>query len=96
MLNADWNKEKEYWVVTIKNNETGEIFTRTSNILISAHGGLGEYVTICDVRYWFDPDVPRPIDTPGIETFKGDILRSQRYDETVDLTVCFVLFIERV
>ncbi|TIC09764.1 FAD/NAD(P)-binding domain-containing protein [Wallemia mellicola] len=71
MLNANWNKEKEYWVVTIKNNETGEIFTRTSNILISAHGGL---------------DVPRPIDTPGIETFKGDILRSQRYDQTVDLT----------
>ena len=32
-------------------------------------------------------DTPRPIDTPGVETFKGAVLRSQRYDQNVDIEV---------
>lgn len=32
-------------------------------------------------------DTPRPIDTPGVDTFNGKVLRSQRYDENVDITV---------
>ncbi|TIA79604.1 hypothetical protein E3P77_03306 [Wallemia ichthyophaga] len=71
ILDANYDVAREIWTVSVKNNGTGEVFKRTCNILITAHGGL---------------DTPRPIDTPGVDTFNGKVLRSQRYDESVDIT----------
>lgn len=46
ILDADYDVAQEIWTVSVKNNGTGEVFKRTCNILITAHGGLGLWIYI--------------------------------------------------
>ena len=72
MIEADYDDQLEIYTVSFINLSTGEKFKKTCKILVGAPGGL---------------DTPRKIDTPGIENFKGKILRSQYFDENYDLKV---------
>ncbi|KAK3396901.1 hypothetical protein B0T20DRAFT_500411 [Sordaria brevicollis] len=58
------------WKVTIKNLITGEIVNDTCDILVNAAGFLNN---------WKWPDIP------GLDKYKGALLHSANWDETVDL-----------
>ncbi|KAJ5725207.1 uncharacterized protein N7483_006564 [Penicillium malachiteum] len=69
-INAAWNEETETWLVTLRNNETGQ-FTQECKVLISAVGGLVN---------------PQGLKVPGVETFQGEIIHTARWNHDVDLT----------
>ncbi|KAJ7612203.1 hypothetical protein FB45DRAFT_760076, partial [Roridomyces roridus] len=70
VVSAEWNpKEEQYHIVT-KDVGSGETFTTTAKILISALGLL---------------EMPRFPDIPGIASFKGEVFHSARWDTGVDL-----------
>lgn len=68
---AVWDDKSGHWDVEVTNTEDGTIVRDRCNILISATGVLNA---------WKMPDVE------GIETFKGKVLHTARWDTTVDLT----------
>ncbi|OIW29099.1 FAD/NAD(P)-binding domain-containing protein [Coniochaeta ligniaria NRRL 30616] len=65
-----WDAETKTWDVKVKNLLTGQVFNKTANVLVSARGGLN--------------DISWPkID--GLWDFKGKLMHSARWDESVDL-----------
>lgn len=66
---ADWNAETASWVVQLKNTKSGTTYTRRTKILVSAVGSLS---------------VPRALEIPGAEKFKGRLFHSARWDHCFD------------
>ncbi|KAJ9144222.1 FAD/NAD(P)-binding domain-containing protein [Pleurostoma richardsiae] len=65
-----WDGETKTWDVKVKNLVTGLTFNKTANLLVSARGGLN--------------DISWPkID--GLWDFKGKLMHSAAWDESVDL-----------
>ncbi|KAJ5199797.1 FAD/NAD(P)-binding domain-containing protein [Penicillium cf. griseofulvum] len=67
---ADWQDEKQLWLVRLKDLQTGDQFTRECRILISGVGGLVN---------------PRKLDVEGSETFEGSIIHTAQWQKSVDL-----------
>jgi len=57
----------------VQHNTTGQIFEDTCDIFLSASGILND---------WKWPTIP------GLETFKGKLLHSAKWDEEYDYSVC--------
>ena len=70
VVGAEWNDRDATWDVTVKDIQSGRTFTDTCDILINASGVLNK---------WRWPDIP------GLDTFKGKLLHSARWDSTIDL-----------
>lgn len=66
---ADWERETASWVVQLKDGKTGRSYTRRSKILVSAVGSLS---------------TPKGCDIPGVDSFKGRIFHSAKWDHTFD------------
>ncbi|KAJ5177692.1 FAD/NAD(P)-binding domain-containing protein [Penicillium coprophilum] len=67
---ADWQDEKQLWLVRLKDLQTGDQFTQECRILIS---GVGALVN------------PRTMDVEGSETFQGSIIHTAQWQHSVDL-----------
>ncbi|OQE44654.1 hypothetical protein PENCOP_c002G02552 [Penicillium coprophilum] len=67
---ADWQDEKQLWLVRLKDLQTGDQFTQECRILIS---GVGALVN------------PRTMDLEGSETFQGSIIHTAQWQHSVDL-----------
>lgn len=65
---AAWDQNKSKWTVFFKDLRTGIEFSRTADVLISAVGGIS---------------YPRDIKFPGMETFKGEIFHTARWNHKV-------------
>jgi cation diffusion facilitator CzcD-associated flavoprotein CzcO len=64
-----WDASTDTWVSTIKDHQTGSIYTRRSRTVISAVGGLS---------------IPRKCEVPGAEKFKGHLFHSAEWDHSFD------------
>jgi cation diffusion facilitator CzcD-associated flavoprotein CzcO len=71
VVGAAWNHSRHGYDVQIKDVTSGQIFTDYCDILINASGILNA---------WRWPAIP------GLDKFKGTLLHTANYDETVDLT----------
>jgi len=65
-----WNDAKGGWDVTIKDLQTGKEFEQSCDILINASGILNN---------WRWPAIP------GLQDYKGTILHTANWDDSVDL-----------
>ncbi|KAF4987339.1 hypothetical protein FDECE_15473 [Fusarium decemcellulare] len=65
-----WDVSERKWHVRIKNLKTGEVFEDVANVVISAKGGLSQIM-------W--PKVK------GLEDYRGKLIHSGAWDESVDL-----------
>ncbi|KAJ3542224.1 hypothetical protein NM208_g4218 [Fusarium decemcellulare] len=65
-----WDASERKWHVKIKNLKTGEVIQDVANVVISAKGGLSQIM-------W--PKVK------GLEDYKGKLIHSGAWDESVDL-----------
>jgi cation diffusion facilitator CzcD-associated flavoprotein CzcO len=70
VVGAKWNKEKGGYDVQIKNMQTGREFFDFCNVLINAGGILNN---------WRWPAIP------GLDKYKGKLLHTANWDDTVDL-----------
>ncbi|KAI6828052.1 monooxygenase [Hortaea werneckii] len=68
-LGAKWMGEEGHWAVNFKDWQTGITFTRTATLLISAVGGIS---------------VPRDVHFDGMESFRGPMFHTARWDHNVD------------
>ncbi|KAK6369604.1 hypothetical protein LTS17_009510 [Exophiala oligosperma] len=68
---AEWNEEGGKWHVALERTDTGETFTDTSDVLLSATGALNK---------WKMPDIP------GLDSFKGPVMHSATWDPNFDVT----------
>jgi cation diffusion facilitator CzcD-associated flavoprotein CzcO len=68
-LGARWNSKVQKWEVSFENNATGERITKSATIFISAVGGISE---------------PRDVKFPGMESFKGEIFHTARWNHGYD------------
>lgn len=71
VVGAAWNHSRNGYDVQIKDVTSGQIFSDYCDILINASGILNA---------WRWPAIP------GLDKFKGTLLHTANYDETVDLT----------
>lgn len=71
VIDCEFSNETGLWTVNMKDLVTGEVKTKTCNILISAVGALSE------------PNIPV---LPGRELFQGEVFHSARWNHSVDLT----------
>ncbi len=62
----EWDCLLETRKLVVKNMKTGEIIHDDADVLISARGGLNEFV-------W--PKIP------GLETFEGEVMHSAKWNE---------------
>lgn len=69
--NAVWQGKTETWLVTLREIETGQLFTQEYQILISAVGGLVK---------------PQDLKVPGLERFLGKIIHTARWNHDIDLS----------
>lgn len=69
-VGASWQDSSKTWLVQLKDLHTGQEFTRECRILISAVGALS---------------VPNKSSIPGTERFRGDIVHTANWDQTVSL-----------
>lgn len=67
---AEWDSERQVWIVHLRDIKTGKHFEHECRILYSAVGVLVE---------------PKYPNIPGKETFKGDIFHTARWKDGVDL-----------
>ncbi|KAL2119001.1 hypothetical protein VTJ04DRAFT_5960 [Mycothermus thermophilus] len=67
---CEWDDAKKKWSIRVTNFATGEIFTDTANVLLSARGQLNDIV-------W--PDVPGLFDR-----FKGKVMHPGDWDTSYD------------
>ena len=70
-MGATWVTKKGKWEVNFLNIRTGATFTREASVFVSAVGGISE---------------PRNVKFPGMETFKGAMFHTARWDHTYDYT----------
>lgn len=64
-----WDERQGKWCLTIRDLTTNEIFTDSSDVLISARGGLNNIA-------W--PQIP------GLDTFAGKLMHSASWDTSLD------------
>ncbi len=69
-ISATWDNNSQVWGIVTKNS-SGEEHTTRAKVLVSAAGFL---------------EIPRMPDIPGLETFKGAMFHSGKWDHSVDLT----------
>lgn len=67
---CDWLEGGSRWLLQIRDKLTGELFLHECQILFSAAGQLVQ---------------PRELDIPGLESFRGEVFHSARWDHSVDL-----------
>lgn len=67
-VGAVWNNEIQKWEVNLKDHKTGIEYKRTASILVSAVGAIS---------------FPRDVKFPGMETFKGSMFHTARWDHNV-------------
>ena len=67
---CEWVEEKGRWRMTARDNATGESFMHEAQFLFSGVGLFSE---------------PRKIDIPGLDSFKGPVVHSARWDQGLDL-----------
>lgn len=67
---ARWSEKTSRWLVTLEDLQTGTTFVHEAKILISAVGG------------YTNPKYPS---LPGIETFKGPVVHTAKWDQDYDL-----------
>jgi cation diffusion facilitator CzcD-associated flavoprotein CzcO len=67
-LGAEWDADKVLWKVKFLDLETKVEFTRTATIFVSAVGGIS---------------FPRDVKFEGMETFKGKMFHTARWDHSV-------------
>ncbi|KAK3355904.1 hypothetical protein B0H65DRAFT_62627 [Neurospora tetraspora] len=65
-----WDDGEKKWQIKVKNLVTGEVFTDSAHVLITARGQLSE---------------PRWPDIPGIDKFEGKKMHSGAWDKSYDL-----------
>ncbi|KAF7557823.1 hypothetical protein G7Z17_g488 [Cylindrodendrum hubeiense] len=68
VLSAQW--VGDMWHVTLVDNETGETFNKSCNILLSAVGGFSQ---------------PRGVNYPGMDQYQGKIFHTAEWDHSFDL-----------
>lgn len=66
VTNADWIEEQGRWRLTIRDAKTGRIYHHESQFLFAA---TGQFI------------IPRELDVPGLDTFRGEVLHSARWPE---------------
>ncbi|KAF2675952.1 FAD/NAD(P)-binding domain-containing protein [Lentithecium fluviatile CBS 122367] len=66
-----WDDKTAKWNVTVKNLKTGEVIHDRSDVLISARGNLN------------NPAWP---EIEGLQTFKGEVMHSAKWNESYDFT----------
>ena len=67
---CDWLEQGSRWLLHIRDKKTGELFLHECQILFSAAGQLVQ---------------PRELDIPGLDSFKGAVFHSARWDHSVSL-----------
>ncbi|RFU33207.1 hypothetical protein B7463_g3132, partial [Scytalidium lignicola] len=67
-IGAVWHNDKSKWEVNLKDHKTGKEYTRFASVFVSAVGAIS---------------YPRDIKFPGMETFKGDMFHTARWDHSV-------------
>ncbi|KAF5010117.1 hypothetical protein FDECE_3703 [Fusarium decemcellulare] len=70
VVGAEWNEERGVWAVEVENLQEGSKFTDEAEILLNGGGALNN---------WKWPDIE------GLHDFKGELLHTARWDESVDL-----------
>lgn len=70
VIAADWDVDKELWVVVTKDLKTGTESTTTAKILVSALGFL---------------ELPHYPNINGLNKFKGDMFHSAKWDYGISL-----------
>ncbi|ETS78550.1 hypothetical protein PFICI_10612 [Pestalotiopsis fici W106-1] len=68
---AFWRNDESKWEVRLKDLRTGLEYSRMANVLVSAVGAIS---------------FPRDVKFPGMETFKGPMFHTARWDHSVDYT----------
>jgi cation diffusion facilitator CzcD-associated flavoprotein CzcO len=68
-IGAQWIAKENRWEVRFKNVKTGFESSRSTTIFVSAVGGISE---------------PRKVVFPGMETFKGEIFHTARWNHKYD------------
>lgn len=68
-MGAVWRSDRSKWEVNLKDHKTGKEYTRFASVLVSAVGAIS---------------YPRDVKFPGMETFKGDMFHTARWDHSVN------------
>jgi cation diffusion facilitator CzcD-associated flavoprotein CzcO len=70
VIDAQWNQQKGGYNVQVKDLETGRVVNDHCDILVNAGGILNN---------WQWPAIP------GLEKYKGTLLHTANWDESIDL-----------
>lgn len=70
VIEAVWDNAAQTYRITTRNTQTDVVTNRHAKNIVSAHGIL---------------HVPRYPDIPGLDTFKGKLMHSSGWDQSVDL-----------
>ena len=71
VIRAEWDEDKGVWRIRVRNLDTGETKDDAAEIFINAGGAL---------NHWKWPEIR------GLNDFKGRLVHSAAYDESIDLT----------
>lgn len=71
VIGARWNESKSHWEVQVEDLTRGQVSEVECDILINASGIL---------NHWRWPAIP------GLDTYKGKLLHSASWDESLDLS----------
>ncbi|KAI5865404.1 flavin-binding monooxygenase [Durotheca rogersii] len=66
---CQWDENRKKWILTVHRTDTGETLEDDADVLISARGNLS------------DPAWPK---IPGLDSFKGEIMHSAKWNEKYD------------
>jgi len=89
VIGATWETNQGQWQVEVKNTATGEIFMDRAEVLINAGGFLKYSSDLNSVNFsipliatskWKWPEIP------GLESFKGHLVHSARWDDSYSFT----------
>lgn len=72
VVRAEWVESSSHWRITLRDVSTKEEFVRTAKVFISAVGAFS---------------IPVVAKVPGIQNFKGRVVHTGNYDDTLDVTV---------
>ncbi|OTA67145.1 flavin-binding monooxygenase [Hypoxylon sp. EC38] len=64
-----WDDNRKKWILTVQRTDTKETFKDDADVLVAARGNLS------------DPAFPN---IPGLESFKGEVMHSARWNENYD------------
>jgi cation diffusion facilitator CzcD-associated flavoprotein CzcO len=67
-VGAAWHSDKSKWEVILKDHKTGKTYSRFAAVFVSAVGAIS---------------YPRDVKFPGMESFKGDMFHTARWDHSV-------------